>query len=172
MASHDVSSKDARATVVPVDLEHGNRHQITPSGSSSLTPEEPLSKAATPTLRRSFEVDDAPPRQRTFHNAGLWTSIEKKVPAPVTRWSRKVVDWTKGPELARTYRITPLFERIQTFPVRILGRLPQWLRVCIYSAALILWIVLFAVILTKFSMPSDIAGFGKPLGLSCVTNLW
>jgi hypothetical protein len=70
------------------------------------------------------------------------------------------------------HRINPIFERIQTLPVRLLARLPRWTRVCIYAIGCILWIVLFGVIITNYSLPTNFAGFGKPVGLSCVSSLW
>ena len=154
------------------DVEHGSRDAITPSASSSLTPEEPRSKAATPTPRRSLEVEDAAPGNRSLRARRIWTRLETKLPAPVARWSRKAAGWLKGPEPPRIYRITPFLERIQTFPVRQLARLPQWVRACLYLVAFVLWAVLFAVILTNYSLPTNLAGFGAPVPLSCVTNLW
>jgi hypothetical protein len=166
-------SKNApRATTVPVDMEHGYRDQITPSASSSLTPEEPGSKAATPTPRRSLEIEEHVPRHRASHTPRTWARFETKLPAPVARYSRVVVNWIRGPEPPRAHHINPLFERIQTFPVRQLARLPRWARGCVWIVAFVIWAVLFAVILINYSLPSNIGGFGAPVTLSCVTNLW
>jgi hypothetical protein len=166
------SKSAANATTVPIDLEHGDRDAITPSASSSLTPNEPRSKAATPTRRRSLEIEDVAPRHHTFQTPRIWTKLEARLPAPVVRWNHKVVDWVKGPVPARPYYITPLFERIQTLPVRLLARLPRWVQAGVYAAAFVLWAVLFGVIITNYSMPTNLAGFGAPVALSCVTNLW
>jgi hypothetical protein len=162
----------ANAITVPIDLEHGDRDQITPSASSSLDPDGGRSKAATSTPRMSFEVEDVAPRRRKHHTSRIWTKLEAKLPAPLIRWNHKVLIWIKGPESPRIYHITPLFERIQTLPVRLLARLPRWMRACIYAIAFVLWAVLFGVILTNYSMPTNLAGFGTPVALSCVTNLW
>jgi phosphatidylserine synthase len=70
------------------------------------------------------------------------------------------------------HRIDPIFERIQTLPVRLLARLPRWMRVCIYAIACVVWTVLFGVIITNYSLPTNFAGFGSPVGLSCVASLW
>jgi hypothetical protein len=173
MTSCDMpSTKAPNATARPIDLEYGNRDQITPSASSSLTPDEPRSKAVTPTLRRSLEIEDAVPRHRTFHTPRIWTKLEAKLPTPLSKSSRKVVNWIKGPAIPRTYSITPFFERVQTLPARLLARLPQWARLGIYVVAFIVWAVIFGVILTNYSLPSNIGGFGAPVALSCVTNLW
>lgn len=154
------------------DVEHGSRDTITPSASSSLTPEEPRSTAATPTPRKSLEIEDTAQPQRTSPAWRTWSNFEARLPAPVARASRKTVGWLKGPEPPKTYQITPVLERFQTLPVRTLARLPRWARAGIFLAAFVLWAVLFAVILTNFSTPTNFAGYGAPVALSCVTSLW
>jgi hypothetical protein len=173
MAPRDMPSKAApHTTTVSVDVEHGHGDHITPSTLSSRTPDEPRSKAATPTPRRSLEIEETAPHHRPCHTRHTWARLEAKLPAPIARCSRAVVNWTRGPEPPRFYRIAPLFERIQTFPARWLARLPPWLLICMYIAVFVVWAVLFAVILTNYSLPSNIGGFGAPVTLSCVTNLW
>jgi hypothetical protein len=165
-------SKGPFATTRDLELEHGNRDAITPSASSSLTPEEPRSKAATPIPRRSFAIEDDAPRRGSLTTGRIWTRLEARLPAPVVRYTRKTSGWLKGPEPPRPYRVTPFFERIQTFPVQTLARLPQWARACIYLVGFVLWAVLFGIILSDYSLPTNFAGFGAPVPLSCVTNLW
>ena len=179
MAARDVPSKSARiTTTVPVDvdldLEHGNRghERMTSSGSSSSTPIEQGSKAATPNLRRSLEIEDGGPRHRSTFAPQWRRRVQEKIPAPIVHYGNKVVSWVKGPAPPRIYRITPFFEHWQTFPVRFLARLPKWLRICIYAIVCILWIVLFGVILSDYSLPSNIGGFGAPVRLDCVDELW
>jgi hypothetical protein len=174
MALRDMLS-DKTADATTIDLEHGRRDQITgttPSASTSFAPDEPRSKAVTPTLRRSLEVEDTEPRQHTHQVSRVWRGLEAKLPAPVARWNRKSVAWIKGPEPPIRHRINPIFERIQTLPVRLLARLPRWIRACIYAVGCVLWAVLFGVILTNYSLPTNFAGFGSPRALSCVANLW
>jgi hypothetical protein len=173
MSPRDMPSKNApHATTVPVDVEPGYPDHITPSASSSLTPEEPRSKAATLIPRRSLDIEEHVPRQRASHASRTWARLDTTLPAPVIRYSRAAVNWIKGPEPPRAHRINPLFERLQTFPARQLARLPRWARACVWIVGFVIWAVLFAVILTNYSLPSNIAGFGAPVTLSCVTNLW
>jgi hypothetical protein len=148
----------AQASSTPVDIE------LAPDTSSSTN--IPNAKPHTPTPRRSLEIED-PGRQSRIR-----TRFEKYIPPSVVRWNDKLVTWVKGPSPPQKHTISPLFESLQTFPVRTLARLPSWLRAGIYLALCILWAVLFAVILTNYSLPTNLAGFGKPMGLSCVTNLW
>jgi hypothetical protein len=173
MHLRDMSSKPAaNATTAPVDLEHGCRDDITPSVSSSPTPDGSGSKAATPTPRRSLELQDVAPHHGEFHAPRMWTRLHAKLPAPLLRLNHQAGLWLKGPEPPKIQRITPLLERIQTLPVRLLARLPRWMRVCIYLTTLVVWAVLFGVIITNYSMPTNLAGFGAPVALSCVTSLW
>jgi hypothetical protein len=175
MASRNAPSKRGPAATtapLPVDLEYGSHDQITPRASSSLTPDEPRSKDVTPTPRRSLEIEDVGSRNRSIRRPRLWMRAEQKVPAPIARWSRKAVNWIRGPAPPRSYRITPFFESVQTLPVRLLAHLPQWVRACIFTVAFVLWVVIFGVILSEYGLPSDIGGLGPPVRLSCVDNLW
>ncbi|KAF1945497.1 hypothetical protein EJ02DRAFT_509466 [Clathrospora elynae] len=163
-------TKSARVTTtVPGDVEDGtnggHNHDRIVSRSSTLSQEGTRSK--TVTRRRSLDIEEVEPRHRSWHRR-----VAQCTPAPVARWSRKGVSWIRGPEPPSVHRITPFFERWQTLPVRLLARLPQWLRICIFGIACILWVVVFAVILSDYSLPSNIGGFGAPVKLSCVNNLW
>jgi hypothetical protein len=158
------------ATTASIDLEHGDRDRITPSGSSSLTPDGPRSKAATP--RPSLEIEEVVPRHRARHTQRIWMRLEAKLPAPVRKCGRQTVAWLEGPKPPRKHCIKPFFECVQTFPARLPGRLPAWARLIIYIVLFVIWAVIFGVILTNYSLPSNIGGFGAPARLSCVTNLW
>lgn len=160
----------ATATAAPVDLEiGGSRDQIAASGSSSFTPDDTPSKAATP--RRSLDFEDRQPQRRTFI-LKTWRRAERKLPAPVTRWSRKAIAWIKGPEAPVLHRINPLFEPVQTFPARLVARLPKPVRSSLFAAAFVLWVVIFGVIISDFSLPTNLAGYGAPVRLGCAAQLW
>lgn len=167
MAAHDIPAKSAHATSTTLDLEHGrdDPNAITPSASSLSSPEGPRSKAATPTVRRSLEVEDVVPR----HSRGAFAlprALEEKVPRSVLRWSRKTADWVRGPPDAQLHRIKPLWERWQTLPVRTLARLPRGLRWAVYAVACVLWVVIFAVVVNNYSLPRQVVSLG------CVASLW
>lgn len=155
-------------TTTSHDLELGD-HGITPSASSSFTPHDSPSKPATPTLRHSLDIASPPLHEPTPQ----WrTTINRKTPVPVARFARKVATWVKGPQPPRRHTIAPLWERWQTFPTRMLGRLPKWLRVADYAIACVLWVVIFGVVVSSYGFPSDIGGWGAPVRLACVNNLW
>ena len=178
MAPRDNPSKDALATLAvagDVDPENGNRDhdRIAPSASSQSIPFEGSSKLDPPAVQTGLEVVDNAEHQRHPHGAPQWIKkMEGKLPRPIVRVRNTVVQWVKGPQPPRIYRIAPLFERWQTLPVRLLGRFPRWVRVCIYGIAFILWAVGFGVVLSDYSLPLNFAGAGPPVRLDCNDNLW
>ncbi|KAK7184805.1 hypothetical protein DPSP01_002225 [Paraphaeosphaeria sporulosa] len=119
-----------------------------------------------------FSSQETSPENRPWHDHPHWKKIKSKVPAPVAARTRKVSQWFRGPESAKPNRITPLFEPIQIFHIRLFSRLPTFARGCIFVCAFMLWLVIFGVILSKDSLPSDIGGFGPPVRLSCTARLW
>jgi hypothetical protein len=152
--ARDTPSKSARATVPEIiDLKHGTNRD---------------SNRVTQSILDTDHV--VPPRH--FSETPTWKKLRQRTPAPIARWARKAVEWVKGPTPATRYSITPLCERWQTSHIRLLARLPKWLRICSYAVVCILWIVIFAVVISDRSLPSDIGGYGAPVRLSCVSNLW
>ncbi|KAH7132068.1 hypothetical protein B0J11DRAFT_216237 [Dendryphion nanum] len=155
-----------------VDIEHGDRSR---NASSLLMPEGGQSESITPDTRRSWESNNREQPSQSHSNT-LWGKISgkisSKIPPPVVRRSRIVVKWIKGPQPHIVYRIDPFFEKIQTFPIRILSRLPKIVRFGLLFVAVLLWAVLFGVVLSSYGLPRDVGGFGAPLRLSCVTRLW
>jgi hypothetical protein len=153
-------ARDTPERAVPettVDLEHGtkrdpSRDRVTPNGQN-------IEELVAPHRQSSH----TPPWKRNFR---------ARTPAPLVRWSRKVGAWVKGPKPPTKYTITPFLERWQTLPVRWLERLPEWMRICAYAAACITWIIVFALVISDGGLPADIGGFGAPVKLSCVNNLW
>ncbi|KAL1793214.1 hypothetical protein ACET3X_008196 [Alternaria dauci] len=153
-----MAARDTPDRMVPetIDLEHGTKRDHTRDRG---------------TLSGQNIAHVAPHRQsrRTLP----WTrKLGECTPAPVARWSRKAVEWVQGPKPPSRYTITPFLERWQTLPVRLLARWPEWVRTCIYAIACVVWIVIFAVVVSDGALPSDIGGFGAPVKLSCVNNLW
>lgn len=157
MASRDIRPQSARAaSAIPeiIDLEHGTKRDHT---DDRLTPNTP-----------NLNLDHVEP-----FGLSTWTRrLSERTPAPVARWSRKTAEWVQGPKPQKKYTITPFFERWQTLPVRLLARLPQWARICCYLVACIIWIVVFAVVISDAGDSSDVQGLGAPIKLSCVNNLW
>ncbi|KAF2657337.1 hypothetical protein K491DRAFT_703513 [Lophiostoma macrostomum CBS 122681] len=123
-------------------------------------------------IEKSLEYADANPYHNWSYVGSKWRKVEEKLPRRMVRWTRKAIEWIKGPEPPVPYRIQPFFERIQTFPTRLLSRLPKLARVTIYLCAFMLWLVLFGVLISKRGLPSDIGGVGAPVRLACTSKLW
>ncbi|KAH7069442.1 LCCL domain-containing protein [Paraphoma chrysanthemicola] len=160
------------ATATPIDLElaRADRDTITPSASSSLTPTGPISKAATP--RRSLDIEESEPRYNATYISRAWSNFESGLPPRIRRYGRITTTWLAGPQPPRQHRIKPVFERVQTLPARLLGRLPGWARVLVYMSLFVVWGAVFGVVLEKGSLPANIGGWGAPVRVGCVANLW
>lgn len=165
MLSNDARSKGQESVL---DLEHNGRSR---NASSLITPVGGQSETGTPDTRRSQD-DDGGNRSPGSRSPTIWNRISSKIPPPVAKRGRAVGNWIKGPQPPRTYRMKPFFEKVQTFPIKIVSRLPRWLRFLVLLVAVLLWAIIFGVILSNFGLPEDIGGFGPPLRLSCVTRLW
>jgi hypothetical protein len=180
--SRDTPSSTSKKTVATVttavpedfELEHapGSSGQATPSG-SSLSALDKANLQANSQERTARELEAAEQRRASSTKAAQWRRrLEAQIPKPVVRSSSKVKSWIQGPEPPSRHRINPLFERWQTLPARTLARLPKWLRIGIYGIFCLLWAIVFGVILSEDSLPEDVGGFGAPVRLGCVTNLW
>ncbi|KAF2683460.1 hypothetical protein K458DRAFT_305534 [Lentithecium fluviatile CBS 122367] len=140
----------------------------------STTPrpfDEHPSEFATPDSRLSGEFAATRTRAQ-WRDSPRWKRVHDHIPPPLSRAGYKVAQWVRGPQPPKEYRIKPLFESVQTFPIRLLGRLPRLARICVYICAFMLWIIVFGVLLRKFGLPNDFVGFGTPVRLSCVARLW
>ena len=151
-----------------VDLELNDRSR---NASSLIIPEGGSLESGTPNTRRSQDSTN-PNSSPESRSPTVWSRISSKIPPPVARRSRVVGNWIKGPQPPRVYRMKPFFEKVQTFPIKMISRLPKAVRFGVLLVAVLLWAIIFGVILSNFGLPEDIGGFGAPLRLSCVTRLW
>lgn len=156
-----------RATAEPTftDIEQGRRHENDASQSSTGADS---SENDTSESRGSSGDLDRPGSKL----AAQWETLRGRLPAPIVRYTGKAVEWIRGPQPPKTYRIDPLFENIQTLPIRLLGRLPKIPRLAILFLAFVIWVVVFGVIISGRGLPADIGGFGRPVRLACTTRLW
>ncbi|CAI6341764.1 unnamed protein product [Periconia digitata] len=157
-------------TVPPhaVDVEHGSRIEL---GSSRVWSGEDNSINASPQNYGNGEGVSPRAQQDQWYNTPRWRAFKSKIPSPLTRCTRTISNWMKGPQPSRRHRITPLWEPVQTFHIRLV-RLPRLFKVCIFVCAFMLWLVVFGVLLDTHGLPDDIAGFGAPVKLSCTNKLW
>ncbi|KAF2280841.1 uncharacterized protein EI97DRAFT_497584 [Westerdykella ornata] len=155
------SSKTEQAISTSIEVENGTRPQ---DGSSQNV------------QQGSHEMSTSIERGRDQQYASQWHRRRKRIldrlPIPVQRYSRKIVAWIKGPQPPRIHRISPFLEKVQGRPFRLLLRFPKSVRVGLVMLLFVVWVVLFGVILSKFSLPADIAGYGPPVKLACTTRPW
>lgn len=80
----------------------------------------------------------------------------------------------RGPDPPRKHRIRPVFEGLQTAPIRVVERLFPSLRskVIALIAFHALWAAIFLTILNWSVVGPEIPGNGMPNRLSCGARLW
>ena len=117
-------------------------------------------------------VDHAPPSKRKWHETPFWDRLKSSIPAPIAHRAARVGSWLNGDGQSKPNSIVPLFAPVQTFHVRKFAQLPKLARAGILICVFMLWLVVFGVLLSKDSLPSDIGGFGTPIRLSCTARLW
>jgi hypothetical protein len=156
-----------------LDLEHGTPSSGRTSDDITAIPLR-ASKTAVSSVQ-PLDVLEPQPQPKFLARPRSWISTH--TPAPLTHCCRKVTAWIKGPVPPRTHHITPFFERAQTYPSRLVARLPRGVRACVYAAACVLWVVLFGTIITQFGSSGNQIGdggqgLGTPIKLSCVASMW
>lgn len=123
--------------------------------------------------------DDGTATDEESASGGLTTyqqkhSFLRHVPPRLRKSGVATVKWLRGPQPPRIWRITPVFEEVQTFHLRLLDKyFPKksqkiWLLIGFYM----LWLLVFSLMLWKSAFAGDIRGYGKPAVLSCETKLW
>jgi len=97
-----------------------------------------------------------------------------KVPLPVRRLSNTIWRFIQGPKPPQRQRIRTFFPSIQNAPAKYLHKLfPN--QIARYALGLVffaLWIMTFVLIISNVNLPSDLAGFGSPVRLSCTSSFW
>ncbi|KAI0123217.1 hypothetical protein BJ170DRAFT_736484 [Xylariales sp. AK1849] len=142
--------------------------QDSSSHTDSTHPDAPIDDSG------HLEVDDGDtPTPRFMQDEGAWKRW-KWVPYPVRRCGTAVVQWSKGPQSARDYKIKPLFPSIQEAPLWLLDKyLPKknhqaWL----FVAYAVCWLLAFCLVMRQGLQASEIEGFGLPSDITCGTTYW
>lgn len=98
-----------------------------------------------------------------------WSSgIRSRIPDRAVRYWTATVNWVKGPDPPRPFRIHPLFPRIQHAPLELLDRYAPkrsqrvWLLIGLYIA----WALAFFLVLHQSSFASEVQG-QAPIRLWC-----
>ncbi len=121
------------------------------------------------------DLADAPlPTPRFMQDEGSWKRW-KWVPYSVRRLGKAVVGWIRGPAAGpRTFKIEPVLPAVQRAPLQLVVRfLPRrGQRACLYAFYAALWVVVFAVVMWRGQVASEIAVWGRPAPISCTTVYW
>jgi len=100
--------------------------------------------------------------------------LHKYISPSVQRAWRATVKWCKGPDPPRPWSIDPIFESVQTTPIRLIDSLcPKpiykfWLLIAFYAT----WILVFSLMLRKSAFAADVPGFGAPVNIGCGARFW
>ncbi|GAM36507.1 hypothetical protein TCE0_018f05655 [Talaromyces pinophilus] len=88
--------------------------------------------------------------------------------------TRLFSSFLRGPDPPRKHHIRPIFEGLQTAPIRVVERLFPSLRskVIALIAFHALWVAIFLTILNWSVVGPEIPGYGMPNRLSCGARLW
>lgn len=144
----------------------------------------PLSSGATARddALSFLAIDGEQPDEDTTMSAGylqkrrawLRTPAIPEVHPGLKRAGRAVVTWCKGPDPPRPWRITPIFERVQTAPIRLLDYLcpKKTHKALAYILFMICWILTFSLVLWKSSFAEDVPGYGAPANIGCGARFW
>lgn len=104
----------------------------------------------------------------------LLEKLKGRMPPTVQRPSSKIWRYLKGPEPAGTWKIRPIFPRIQQLPLRLADRVcpRQWQRKVALFLFYVCWIATFGAVLHKSSVADDVNGYGQPIRVSCGGVFW
>lgn len=101
-------------------------------------------------------------------------STRKQYAETLPSQSGWVGSFLRGPDPPRKHRIRPIFEGLQTAPIRVVKRLFPSLRLKVIAliAFHALWAAIFLTILNWSAVGPEIPGYGMPNRLSCGARLW
>lgn len=146
--------------------EVGRYHDDSSSASGSL---QNTSRSPTDTLEEA--LPHAYPPQET----PVWMRKTRRlIPNPIAKSCSWLVNWCKGPNPPKVWRITPLFPKFQLAPIRLLDRYApkRWHRVALLGALYFSWLLCFITILNQSQFTENIPGYGEPTDISCTATFW
>ncbi|KAL6708761.1 hypothetical protein ACN47E_002457 [Coniothyrium glycines] len=127
-----------------------------------------------PAHRDPLHIHEPSPRSPPPHpfRHSLREKLSAALPRPLSLFAHSAATWLRGPVPPRKQSITPVCERWQTAPARVVGLMPRGVRRGLYVLCCVLWVVVFGVVLWEGSLPLDVGGLGPPVRLGCVAALW
>ncbi|KAI2602037.1 hypothetical protein GGR54DRAFT_555753 [Hypoxylon sp. NC1633] len=146
------------------DLEQQRQHSARPAH-----PDDPINGPE----HLDFIEDDDPPTPRFMQEEGAWKRW-KWVPYPVRKFARNTVRWMQGPQSPKIWKIRPLFPVVQHAPLDVLNKLlpNRTHQILLYMGYVAVWIVVFAIVLWRGQVASEVGTYGTPTDIGCGTTYW
>ncbi|KAI0135821.1 hypothetical protein F4814DRAFT_402615 [Daldinia grandis] len=159
-----MSSNQLEIRSVSPDIE-----QQRPRNASPVHPDDPLSGPQ----HLEFNEDDDPPTPRFMQDQGAWKNW-KWVPYPVRKYGKAAFKWMKGPQNPKVWKIEPLFPTVQEAPLRLLDKFipSKKHQILLYMGYIAVWIVIFAIVMWRGQVASEVASYGTPMDIGCGVAYW
>ncbi|OTB01744.1 hypothetical protein M426DRAFT_323240 [Hypoxylon sp. CI-4A] len=158
-----MSTNQLEPRPVSPDIEQ-QRHRNTPAH-----PDDPLGGPE----HLDFNEDDDPPTPRFMQDQGPWKKW-KWVPYPVRKYGKIAFRWMRGPQNPKVWRIEPFFPVVQHAPLHLLDKfLPNRIhQIFLYMGYVAVWIIIFAIVMWRGQVASEVATYGVPMDISCGVTYW
>lgn len=127
---------------------------------------------------RATPADDSATGRRDEHlpaqGRAFVEGVKQRIPDGVQRKFGAAARWLRGPDPVRTWKIRPLFPRVQHLPLRLVDRLlpRQWHRATALLVFYVCWIATFGAVMHKSSAVDAIDGQGSPFLVGCGASFW
>lgn len=98
----------------------------------------------------------------------------KYIPPRFQRAWAATVEWAKGPQPPRPWKIRPFFPSIQTAPIRFLNNYfpGRKHKVTLLVFFYLCWALSFGLVLHRSAFAADVPGYGAPIQIRCTDRLW
>ncbi|KAI7262072.1 hypothetical protein KC345_g9556 [Hortaea werneckii] len=165
-------SHDEEAVLGAQQHHTHDRYRDSPNDSddeASIGPDAPLrDSSGTP----SIEFDGL--RVGGGSKDSWQDNIARRIPPQLHYAWEKTVEWVKGPNPPRIFKIEPLFPQIQHAPIELLDRYaPKRIqRFGLLALVMACWLFAFSMILRASSFTASIPRYGSPVRLSCSAKYW
>ena len=107
-------------------------------------------------------------------SSGRKNILVRHLPPRARKAWEATVKWTAGPQPPRIWQVQPIFESVQTAPIRALDKLFPKTRhkFCLLVAYLALWFFVFSAVLRRSAFDADVPGYGAPSNIGCGARFW
>lgn len=158
-------------TRVSSSSQHVHQYRDESSSSSSSSLSGQTSQARSGALEYASNASSS----ESSSNRPRWLiHAHRHLPHPVQKGGSWLIDWIRGPDPPRTWKITPYFPAVQTAPLVLLDRLAPkrkqkfWLLIALYFC----FLLVFITVLHESAFADTVPGYGTPTNLGCTDTFW